>query len=65
MEELHDIVLMVKRGIPLIAIESYEEPRILELCTRLALKTFRKLYRWTSTDGLVNNASTHMVSVPG
>ncbi|MEO0442186.1 MAG: AAA family ATPase [Pseudomonadota bacterium] len=64
MEELHDIELMVKKGIGLIAIESYEEPRVLELCTRLAVKTFRKLYRWTSTDGLVENASTHMVPVP-
>ncbi|MGH1441048.1 MAG: AAA family ATPase [Cellvibrionaceae bacterium] len=59
MEELHDIELMVKKGISLIAIESYEEPRVLELCTRLALKTYRKLYRWTCTDGLVENASTH------
>lgn len=64
MEELHDIEVMVKKGISLIAIESYEEPRVLELCTRLALKTFRKLYRWTSTDGLVDNASTHRVSSP-
>jgi len=64
MEELHDIELMVKKGISLIAIESYEEPRVLELCTRLALKTYRKLYRWTSTDGLVDNASTHRAIDP-
>ena len=64
MEELHDIELMVKKGIGLIAIESYEEPKVLELCTRLAAKTFRKLYRWTCTDGLVENASTHLVSLP-
>lgn len=64
MEELHDIELMLKKDIPLIAIESHEEPRVLELCTRLALKTYRKLYRWTSTDGLVSNGSTHMVAVP-
>jgi len=62
MEELHDIELMVKKGISLIAVESYEEPRVLELCTRLALKTYRKLYRWTCTDGLVENASTHRVA---
>jgi SpoVK/Ycf46/Vps4 family AAA+-type ATPase len=64
MEELRDIELMVKRGVALIAIESYEEPRVLELCTRLAVKTFRKLYRWSSSDGLVMNASTHMVLTP-
>ncbi len=64
MEELHDIELIVKKGISLIAIESYEEPRVLELCTRLAGKTYRKLYRWTSTDGLVSNGSTHLVPSP-
>ncbi|MFT5118607.1 MAG: SpoVK/Ycf46/Vps4 family AAA+-type ATPase, partial [Kiritimatiellia bacterium] len=58
MEELHDIELMLKKGISLIAIESYEEPRVLELCTRLAIKSYRNLYRWSSSDGLVNGATT-------
>ncbi len=39
MEKLHDIELMLKKGVSLIAIESYEEQRVLELCTRLAVKT--------------------------
>ena len=64
MEELHDIELMLKKGVSLIAIESYEEPRVLELCTRLAVKTYRTLHRWTSTDGLVKNASTHLTVSP-
>jgi SpoVK/Ycf46/Vps4 family AAA+-type ATPase len=64
MEELKDIELMLKKGVSLIAIESYEEPRVLELCTRLAVKTYRTLHRWTSTDGLVKNASTHLVVSP-
>ena len=54
MEELNDIELMVKKGAPLIAIESYEEPRVLELCTRLAMKTFRSLYSWSCITGLTN-----------
>lgn len=64
MEELHDISLMIKKGTPIVVIESYEEPRVLELCTRLAIKTYQKLYRWTCTDGLVDNASTHKVAAP-
>ena len=64
MEDLNDIELIIKKGESLIAIESYEEPRVLELCTRLAIKTFRKLYRWTCTDGLVDNGSTHVVPTP-
>ena len=64
MEDLHDIELMVKRGVPLIAIESYEEPRVLQLCTRLAMKTYQTLYRWTSTDGLVSHGATDYVQAP-
>ena len=59
MEELNDIELMVKKGAPLIAIESYEEPRVLELCTRLAMKTFRSLYSWSCITGLTNGVITH------
>lgn len=58
MEELNDIELMVKKGAPLIAIESYEEPRVLELCTRLAMKTFRSLYSWSCLTGLTNGVIT-------
>ncbi|MFT7387268.1 MAG: SpoVK/Ycf46/Vps4 family AAA+-type ATPase [Candidatus Endobugula sp.] len=54
MEDLNDIELMVKKGSSLIAIESYEEPRVLELCTRLAIKTCRPLYSWSCTAGLQN-----------
>ncbi len=64
MDELHDIELMIKKGSSLIAIESYEEPRVLELCTRLAIKTYRKLYRWSSTDGLVDGAGTQAIASP-
>lgn len=64
MDELNDIELMIKKGTSLITIESYEEPRVLELCTRLAIKTYRKLYRWTNTDGLINGAITQYVSSP-
>ena len=59
MEDLNDIELMVKKGSSLIAIESYEEPRVLELCTRLAIKTFRPLYSWSCTAGLQNGLLSH------
>ncbi len=64
MEELHDIELMVNKGINLIAIESHEEPRVLELCTRLAMKSFRKIYRWTCTDGLVDSIDSFPATSP-
>lgn len=64
MEELNDIELIVKKGISLIAIESFEESKVLELSTRLAIKSFRKLYRWSITDGLVLNGTTDAVDSP-
>lgn len=64
MEELNDIAILLKKGTPLITISSYEEPRVMELCTRLAMQSFRPLFRWSITDGLVKNASKGMVPVP-
>ena len=54
MEELNDIELILKQGISLVAIESYEEQRVMELCQRVAIKSYRNLYRWSCTDGLVS-----------
>ena len=54
MEDVNDIELIIKKGSPLVVIESYEEPRVLELCTRLAIKTFTVLYSWRCTTGLQN-----------
>lgn len=64
MNELQDLTVIMDTGIPLVVIDTYEEPRVLELATRLAMKSARKLYRWSATDGLVDNASTHQVAVP-
>lgn len=54
MEDVNDIELIIKKGSSLVVIESYEEPRVLELCTRLAIKTFTALYSWRCTTGLQN-----------
>lgn len=64
MEELNDIAVLLKKGTPIITINSYEEPRVLELCTRLAMQSFRPLYRWTMTDGLTKNAPDHCIASP-
>jgi hypothetical protein len=45
MDEHNDIELMLKKAVSLIVIESYEEPRVMELCMRLAVKTYRTLHR--------------------
>ena len=39
-------------GVPILVIESYEEPRVLEMITRLAVKRTLPLYVWSCAEGL-------------
>jgi len=50
--ELHDLKLLLESEIPLLVIESHEEPRVLELLTRLAIESASALYTWSVTEGL-------------
>jgi SpoVK/Ycf46/Vps4 family AAA+-type ATPase len=52
MTDLHDLELMLRSETPILLIESLEEPRILQLFTRLALRLEQKVFGWTLTDGL-------------
>jgi SpoVK/Ycf46/Vps4 family AAA+-type ATPase len=52
MEELHDLELTLNSRTPIIVIESYEEPRVIELFTRLGMRLQHPLFRWSITDGL-------------
>lgn len=52
MQDLHDLKLILERKEPLIVIETYEEPRALELLTRLAIERGDALRQWTVSDGL-------------
>lgn len=52
LSDLHDLELMLRSDTPLLLIESREEPRILELFTRLGLRLGEPVFRWTVTDGL-------------
>ncbi len=52
MQELHDLDLLLRSRTPIIVIESLEEPRIIQLFTRLALRLGVSGYQWTVTDGL-------------
>lgn len=50
--DIHDLCLVLDSGIPLVVIESYEEPRVLQLMTRLAIKRQLALFSWTVTTGV-------------
>ena len=52
MQELHDLDLLLRSRTPIIVIESLEEPRIVQLFTRLALRLGTPGHQWTATDGL-------------
>lgn len=50
--DLHDLELLLRSDTPIVLIESVEEPRVLNLFARLALRLAEPLFRWTLTDGL-------------
>lgn len=52
MQDIHDLGLILDRHTPLILIESWDELRVLDLLTRLAIKRGLALQQWSCTDGL-------------
>ena len=52
MAELHDLELLLRSHTPILVIESIEEPRIVQLFARLALRLGKPGWQWTVTAGL-------------
>jgi SpoVK/Ycf46/Vps4 family AAA+-type ATPase len=50
--DLNDLGLLLDSKVPLLVIESYEEPRVLEMITRLAVNRASPLFTWSATEGL-------------
>lgn len=50
--DLNDLSLLLDSKVPILAIESYEEPRVLEMVTRLAIRKAKPLYTWSITEGI-------------
>ena len=44
--DLHDLALILDSRVPILAIESYEEPRVLEMLTGLAVHRTLPLFTW-------------------
>jgi SpoVK/Ycf46/Vps4 family AAA+-type ATPase len=51
-QDLNDLSLLLDSKVPILVIESFEEPRVLEMITRLAVKRTSLLYTWSITEGL-------------
>ena len=52
MQDLHDLRIVIESKIPIVVIETYEEPRALEILRRLAVPLCQPVYGWSITDGL-------------
>ena len=52
MRDLHDLELLLGSAIPIIAIETHEEGRVIELFRRAVVRASKPFYHWTVTDGL-------------
>ncbi|MDX1432386.1 MAG: AAA family ATPase [Gammaproteobacteria bacterium] len=52
MRDLQDLELLLASAIPIVVIETHEEPRVLELFRTLVLRAPRPLFHWTVTNGL-------------
>jgi SpoVK/Ycf46/Vps4 family AAA+-type ATPase len=52
MTDLHDLELLLRSDTPILLIESLEEPRIVELAARLALRINEPAFCWAVTEGL-------------
>jgi SpoVK/Ycf46/Vps4 family AAA+-type ATPase len=50
--DLHDLSLLLDSKVPILAIESFEEPRVLEMITGLAINRTLPLFTWSVTEGL-------------
>ncbi len=56
MNDPKDLQVLLKSDVPIVAIETTDEPRVLDLLTRAALNSpavgYRPAFRWSITDGL-------------
>ncbi len=50
--DLHDLELLLRSDTPIVLIESIEEPRVIDLFGRLAIRLSEPTFSWSVTDGL-------------
>ncbi len=55
MPDFRDLSTLVRSRVPLVSIETSEEPKALALLDRIAREDGLELYRWTVADGLIHS----------
>ena len=51
-DDAHDLELLLSSHVPLIALDTHEERRVVEMFQRLGLQLGRPLFHWSATEGL-------------
>lgn len=62
MPDLRDLEIMIHSKVPLIVIETFEEPRAVELITRAGVKENKPVFVWSITEGLMRIDLDHAVA---
>lgn len=62
MPDLKDLEIMMHSKIPLIVIETFEEPRAIEMIARAGIKQNRPVFTWSITEGLKRIDLEHAVA---
>jgi SpoVK/Ycf46/Vps4 family AAA+-type ATPase len=52
MQDVRDLALIIDKGVPLIALETHDEPAALQLLTRVAMQRKLGYFCWSITDGM-------------
>lgn len=51
MQEQNDLKLMLESKVPILVIETYEEPRAVDILSRLAIQMMKPAFAWSVTEG--------------
>ena len=52
MQDAHDLGLVLKSKVPLLVLETYDEPRAIDLLIKVSRQHNDPLFQWTATEGL-------------
>ena len=64
MNDLRDLTLIIRSRIPIVVVETREEPRVLEVLEQVARLEGQALFVWTAVDGLYRR-SNPLAAAPG
>ncbi len=52
MQDAHDLGLVLKSDVPLLVLETHDEPRAIDLLIKVTRELDKQLFQWTATEGL-------------